>query len=112
MAAHPLFDETVVERLRGVTDTLVPFVPDSIHAVSVILRPGPSDDPAATTLDVIFPAEPAPDGWSVPDSLNQAARVFAAAWLAHGQPMPAFRFSHRRQEDGRWQASVEPLEEW
>jgi len=112
MPSHPLFDETVVERLRNVTDVLVAFIPASIAAVNLILRPGPADDPAAATVNITFPDAPPPANWTTPEPVTQAARDLASAWLSTGHAMPAFQFTHRRNETGLWQASTEPLQDW
>lgn len=112
MAAHPLFDETVVERLRNVTDVLVAFVPETIAAVDLVLRPGPAERRAETTVAVTFPDTPPPTDWAIPVDVETAACELASAWLATGHAMPALRFAHRRNAEGRWQATAEPLDEW
>ncbi len=112
MNSHPLFDERVIELLRGVTDELVRYVPDNLLAIDLLLRPGPLGNEAETTLSATYPDAPPPADWTVPESVAEAGRNLAAAWIATGHPMPAFQFCHRRGEDGRWQASMEPLLEW
>jgi hypothetical protein len=112
MAPHPLFDDRVVDLLRGVTDEFVRTVPASIQAADIVLRPGPDGRETETILTVTYPnADPPPD-WRLPESVAQAGRNFAAAWAATGHQLPAFQFIHRREAGGPWKATMEPLLEW
>lgn len=112
MDSHPLFDERVVDLLRGVTDELVKVIPDEISAIDLVLRPGPRGREIETTLSASYPDAPPPTDWSVPESVADACRNLVAAWIAMGHAMPAFKFSHTRDADGNWKASMEPLLEW
>jgi hypothetical protein len=112
MGPHPLFDEHVVDLLRGVTDAFVRCVPDSVAAADILLRPGPEGREGETSLEVTYPEAAPPADWSVPEAVAQAGRDFAAAWLATGHPMPAFQFIHRREEDGNWKVKMQPLQDW
>jgi hypothetical protein len=112
MKSHPLFDETVVDRLRAVTDALVPFLPATLMEIDLIVKPGPAETPGEAIVESVFPAGDGPANWTLPPESIDAARSFAAAWLATGHPMPAFRFRHQRMESGQWRATTEPLTEW
>ena len=105
MAVHPLFDENVVACFPRFSDALIAATPDDVHAVDAILRP---DNPVR--VEVTFPDSPR--AWTAPEPVLAAARDFCAAWVATGQPMPAFQFTHRKDETGEWTVSSALMTEW
>jgi len=112
MVSHPLFDERVVDLIRAVTDEFVKVVPEAIQAADIVLRPGPEGRETETTMAITFPDSDSPQDWVLPEAVALAGRNMANAWIATGHKMPAFQFNHRRMDDGRWKASIEPLQEW
>jgi len=112
MASHPLFDERVVELMRAVTDEFIKVVPEAIQAADIVLRPGPEGRETETAMTITFPDSGHAPDWDLPESVAHAGQNMAIAWIATGHKMPAFQFNHRRIEDGRWKASIEPLQEW
>ena len=55
MVTHPLFDERVMELFPGVTDEFIKYVPESIQAANIVLRPGPEGRETETTVGITFP---------------------------------------------------------
>jgi hypothetical protein len=112
MVSHPLFDERVLELFPGVTDEFIKCAPKTIQAADIVLHPGPEGRETETTLAITFPDADSPPEWALPDSVALAGQKLAIAWIATGHKMPAFQFNHRRNADGQWHATMEPLLEW
>jgi len=109
MDSHPLFDERVVDLLRGVTDELVNSSPQASRRIDLVLRPGPTGNEIETTLTATYPIAP-PPAIGRSRIRRRCGRVFALHGR-HGPSMPAFQYCHRRNEDGNG-VSMEPLLEW